>query len=221
MATKTYFSQYIDDIDRVITEAIHKHDMASIALANARTRNKKAQANRDYSYDKKAVEAARFREAEADYKKEVVSIQDDMEASFKALRLSLVKHIAEYTAADPGKVDQSAVMLLNSGSMRDTDLVALANKYWNNPTMLKLVAGAAEKDMTDSKTARVLALKIAEYISPDTRLRVFDSAVDAAKRTVNHSEGYSAAFQKLWAGEAYNALKAGMSRLDTFSMEVM
>lgn len=218
---KTYFSQYIDDIDKIIKEAVNKHDMASIALANARKRNEKAQANRDYSHDKKTVKAAMFREAEADYKKEVVAIQDDMETSFKALRLSLVKHIAEYTAADPGKVDQSAVMLLNSGSMRDTDLVALANKYWNNPTMLKLVASAAEKNLTDSKTARVLALKIAEYISPDTRLRVFDSAVDAAKRTVNHSESYSASFQKFWANEAYNALKTDMSRLDTFSMEVM
>lgn len=218
---KTYFSQYIDDIDKIIKEAVNKHDMASIALANARKRNEKAQTNRDYSHDKKTVEAAMYREAEADYKKEVVAIQNDMETSFKALRLSLAKHIAEYTAADPGKVDQSAVMLLNSGSMRDTDLVALANKYWNNPTMLKLVASAAEKNLTDSKTARYLALKIAEYISPDTRLRVFDSAVDTAKRTVNHSESYSASFQKFWAGEAYNALKADMSRLDTFSMEVM
>lgn len=218
---KTYFSQYIDDIDKIIKKAVNKHDMASIALANARKRNEKAKANRDYSHDKKTVEAAMFREAEADYKKEVVAIQDDMEASFKALRLSLVKHIAEYTAADPDKVDQSAVMLLNSGSMRDTDLVALANKYWNNPTMLKLVAGAAEKNLTDSKIARTLAVEISNYISPATRLQVFDSAVNAAKRTVNNSEEYSASFQKFWADKGYNALKADMSRLDTFSMEVM
>lgn len=219
--TKTYFSQYIDDIDKIIKEAVNKHDMASIALANARKRNEKAQANRDSSRDKKTVEAAMFREAERDYKKEVDSIQSDMETSFKALRLSLEKHIAEYTAADPEKVDQSAVMLLNSGAMRDTDLVSLANKYWNNPTMLKLVAGAAEKNLTDSKTARYLALKIDEYISPDSRLRVFDNAVDAAKRTVNHSENYSANLQKFWAEEAYGPLKTDMSRLDTFSMEVV
>lgn len=218
---KTYFSQYIDDIDKIIKEAVNKHDMASIALADARTRNERAQANREYSRDKKTVEAIAYREAESDYKKKVESIQSDMEASFKALRQSLVKHIAQYTAADPEKVDQNAIMLLSSGAMRDTDLVAMANKYWNNPTMLKLIAGEAEKNLTDSKTARFLALKIAEYVSPDTRLRVFDSAVDAAKRTVNHSESYSASFQKFWTGEAYNALKTDMSRLDTFSMEVM
>ena len=218
---KTYFSQYIDDIDKIIKEAVNKHDMASIALADARTRNEKAQANREYSRDKKTVEAAAYREAESDYKKKVDSIQSDMEASFKALRQSLVKHIAEYTAADPEKVDQNAVMLLSSGAMRDTDLVAMANKYWNNPTMLKLIAGEAGKNLTDSKTARVLAVEIDRYISPDTRLRVFDSAVSAAKRTVSHSESYSAAFQKFWANEAYGPLKADMSRLDTFSVEVM
>ena len=32
---KTYFSQYIDDIDKIIKEAVNKHDMASIALAKA------------------------------------------------------------------------------------------------------------------------------------------------------------------------------------------
>ena len=218
---KTYFSQYIDDIDKIIKEAVNKHDMVSIALADARTRNEKAQANRDYSHNRKAAEAEAYREAERDYKKKVESIQRDMEASFKALRQSLAKHIAQYTAADPEKVDQNAVMLLNSGAMRDTDLVAMANKYWNNPTMLKLISGEAEKNLTDSKTARVLVVEIANHISPDNRLRVFDSAVDAAKRTVNKSESYSAAFQKFWANEAYGPLKADMSRLDNFGMEVM
>lgn len=218
---KTYFSQYIDDVDKIAKEYWHKHDMVSIALADARKRNEKAQANSEYSRDKKTVAAAAFREAEREYKKAVESIQNEMVTSFKALRQSLAKHIAEYTAADPGKVDQNAVVLLNSGVMRDTDLVAMANKYWNNPTMLKLIAGEAEKNLTDSKTARYLAVKIAEYISPDARLRVFDSAVDAAKRTVSQSESYSASFQKFWSGEAYNALKTHMSNLDTFSTEVM
>ena len=139
----TYFTQYIDDINRIIREARNKHDMASVALENARKRNEKAQSNREYSADKKMVEAVQFREAEAEYRKSVRNLQDETAATFKALRQSLVKHIAEYTTADPGKVDQNAVVLLNSGAMRDSDLVAMANQNWNNPTMLKLIAGNA------------------------------------------------------------------------------
>ena len=71
---KTYFSQYIDDVDKITREAINKHDMASIALADARTRKEKAQANREYSHDKKVVEAAAYREAESDYKKKVFDL---------------------------------------------------------------------------------------------------------------------------------------------------
>ena len=217
---KTYFSQYIDDVDKIIKEAVHKHDMASIALADARTRNEKAQANREYSRDKKTVEAAAYREAERDYKKEVESIQIDMEKSFKALRQSLVKHIAQYTAADPEKVDQNAVMLLSSGAMRDTDLVAMANKYWNNPTMLKLIAGEAEKNPTDSKTARILAVEIAQYISPVSRLKNFDDAVDVAMRTIQDNERIAAVFQKEWGERFYPAIKDNMSALDGFRVEV-
>lgn len=218
---KTYFSQYIDDINRIIKESINKHDMASIALENARKRNEKARADSDYSFDKKIVEAARFREAEAEYRESMKSLQDETDTAFQTLRQSLVKHIAEYTAADPGKVDQSAVMLLNSGSMRDTDLVALANKYWNNPTMLKLVAGEAEKNLTNSKTARSLAMKITEYISPDTRLRVFDDTVSIAKRTIQNNEHAASTFQRLWDEQFYSSAKHNMATLDSFNMEVM
>lgn len=217
---KTYFSQYIDDVDKIIKETVHKHDMASIALADARTRNEKAQANREYSRDKKAVEAAAYREAEADHRKSLRSLQDETRATFKALRQSLEKHIAEYTAADPEKVDQNAVVLLNSGVMRDTDLVAMANKYWNNPTMLKLIAGEAEKNLTDSKTARILAVEIAQYISPVSRLKNFDDAVDVAMRTIQDNERIAAVFQKEWAERFYPAIKGNMSALDSFAVEV-
>lgn len=218
---KTYFSQYIDDINRIIKEARNKHDMASIALESARKRNESAKGNREFSPDRKMVEAAQFREAEAEYKKAMESIQAEADAAFKTLRQSLAKHIAEYTAADPGKVDQSAVMLLNSGVMMDSDLVALANKYWNNPTMLKLVAGQAEKMLTDSKAARYLAQGIAKYLSPESRLRVFDDAVSIAKRTIDSRESLAGVFQKRWDEEFYPGLRDCMAELDGFKMEVM
>lgn len=219
--TRTYFSQYIDDIDRIIKESVGKYELACAALADARERNERAQANRDHSHAKKAVEAEAFREAEAEYRKNTQRLQEEADVEFKALRLSLVKHIAEYTAADPGKVDQSAVMLLNSGSMRDTDLVAIANKYWNNPTMLKLVAGEAEKRKTNSKTARYLAMKIAEYTSPDTRLSVFDDTVSIAKHTIRSSENGTGTLRKLWDEQFYSSAKNSMRKWDAFSMEVM
>lgn len=215
----TYFKQYINDIDRIIKEAREKHDMASVRLENARQRNDEAKANREYSVEKKAVAAAQYAEEQSEYRKNIKLIQTDTETAFKELRQTLEKHIAEYTAADPGKVDQSAVMLLNSGAMSDTDLAALANKYWNNPTMLKLIKGQADQMMRDSRTARLLSMNIAKYISPRSRLEVFDAAVDIARRTIHENGKAAGVFQKRWDEEFFPGLRDNMAALDGFKME--
>jgi len=111
-------------------------------------------------------------------------------------------------------------MLLNSGAMKDTDLVALANKYWNNPTMLKMIACQAEKNLDDSKIARFLATKISRYIAPTDRLRVFDDAVSVAMRTIQDNGNIAGTFQQKWSAEFKDSLRAAMAQHDTFKMEV-
>lgn len=213
----TYFAQYIDDINRVIAEAIDKHDEASKALAWAHSRSEESK--RDGSRDKQIVAAAQLREAEANYNSKVRNIELEVDMAFKAIRQELEKHSVRYTAADPDRVDQNAVSLLNSGVMSDADFVAMANKYWNNPTMLKLIAGAAEQNLTDSKTARFLAVKIAEFIAPDTRLGVFDDTVSIAKRAIQSDTAAAEIYKKMWDEQFYSEMRKAMDSLDTFSME--
>lgn len=213
----TYFAQYIDDVKGIVREAVDKHNKAATALAAARRENEESKRSGDS--DKQIVAAAYLRAAEAEYNDKVRNIEIDADMAFKAVRQELEKHSVNYTAVNPDRVDQNAVALLNSGVMSDADLVAMADKYWNNPTMLKLVAGAAEKNLTDSQTARYLAVRIAGFISPDTRLGVFDDTVSIAKRTIQADTTAAEIYKRMWDEQFYSDMRKAMESLDTFTME--
>lgn len=218
---KTYFSQYIDDLNKIIKDVREKHDMESIQRENARKDYEKVNFDSSASADKKVVAAAAFREAETAYRVNLESLQRETERELKTLRGSFEKCIAEYTNADPDQLDQSAVMLLNSGAMKDTDLLALANKYATNPTMLKMVSGCAEKMLDKSKVARIMVMQISNYLSPANRLRLFDDAVRIAMRTIQSGGNVAGTFQKSWDTEYYPAIREAMEATEEFHVEVM
>lgn len=217
---RNYFTQYIDDINKIALEAREKYTKVSTALVDTQQAANAARIKYPVGDNKRIVAEASYKEAEAGYKRAVNDIQDELGKGFQNLRKTLLKHIAEYTAADPGKVDQNSIALLNSGAMTASDLVALANKHWNNPTMLKLVSAQAQKMPKENRIAGLLTNKIEEYISPEVRLNVFDTAVSCAQRTIQQ-DGYSATgFQKMWDNEFYEKMKSHMARFDTFSVNV-
>ena len=217
---KTCFSQYIDDINDIIKEARLKHDRASIELERATKNSEKAIRDNRAGTDKRIIAEAQKREAEAEYRKSVHAIQEEADAAIKALRKSLEKHIMEYVAADPEKVDQGAVVLLNSGVMREWDFLSLANKFGDNPTMLNLIAGVASKEMPDSRGARYLAEQIREHITPAARMSLFDEANRLALRTIQDDGNMAGRYQKLWDENFYGTLKKNMGATETFKMEV-
>lgn len=216
---QTYFTQYIDNINLIMQEARAKHNKAADAFTEAEKSNKEAQSNPKFSPAWKMVEAEKFHAAKQEYNEAVKKINEEAALSISAVRHTLTRHIAKYVAADPEKVDQSAVMLLNSGAMSDGDLVALANKFWNNPTMLKLISSHAEKNLDNSRSARLLASSISKYLAPESRLGVFDSAARIASRALSADPGRAATFQKHWDDHFYGELKDEMSALDSFSVE--
>lgn len=215
----TYFSQYIDDIDAITRKAREEHDNVATKLETARAHNDATKRDRQASQDKRMIVAAQLREAEAEYKKSVEAIENEASTAFMKLRRSLVKDITEYTAADPSKIDQNAVMLLNSGAMSDADLVALANRFWNSPTMLKLISGKAQKMLDDSRIARLLATKIADFVSSKSRLEVFDTAAHITQRSIHRSGNLM--YKERLNDDILPGLRECMAQLDGFHMEAV
>lgn len=215
---KKHFAEYIDEIDRIAKEARIRQDLASITLKKAEEKFNKDLKNPNLSITRKNASREEFSEAEAAYRKEVESIRVDMENNFRVMREDLKKDVYEYVGANPDRVDQNAVALLSNGVVNDADLVSMSNKYWNNPTMLKLIAKHAND--IQSRTASMIRLKISTYVSPDTRLNLYDQSVKIAMRTVQHDGGISGSLQKSWDNEWHEKLRAAMAETDTFSVEV-
>ena len=175
--------------------------------------------NPNLSVTRKNASREEFAEAESAYRKEVEKIRVNMENDFHALRGELKKDVYEYLAADPGKVDQNAVALLSSGAINGIDLAAMSNKYWNNPTMLKLIKDRAENVQDDAAKSVRRALSV--HLNPETRLTNYDSAVHVAMKTIRHEPGLSDGMQKHWDTEWYEGLRANMAKTDAFSVEVV
>ena len=112
-------------------------------------------------------------------------------------------------------------MLLNSGIMKDTDLLAFANKYATNPTMLKVVSGYADKMLDKSKVSRIMVTQINNYLSPTYRLRLFDDAVSIAMRTIQNHGSIAGTFQKSWDETYFPAIRKDMAATEEFHLEVM
>ena len=191
---KKYFAEYIDEIDRIAKEARIRQDLASIALKKAEEKLNKDLKKTNLSVARKSAYREEFAEAEAAYRKEVEKIRVKMENDFRVLRGDLKKDVYEYLAADPGKVDQNAVALLSSGAINGVDLAAMSNKYWNNPTMLKLIKDRAENVQDDA--AKSIRRTLSVHLNPETRLTNYDSAVHIAMKTIRHESGLSDGMQK-------------------------
>ena len=219
---KTYFHQYIDDLDKIAKQYRVKHDLASVRVEKARQKNSQVQNDRASSADKRMVSAAALREAEREHKRDMEEIEAGADREIKALRKNFEQHMAEFFTAKPEKIDQAAVSLMASGIMKASDLEALANQHANNPTMLRLISSHAHAmnegkgtDLIDRR-ASVLHGIIERFCATKERLDLFDTAAKVVLMSVDRDEYRAGAFQREWDGGVYSNIKAHMTRMESF-----
>lgn len=222
---KTYFRQYIDDLNKIAKMYRAKHDLASVKVEKARQKNSQVQNDRASSADKRMVSAAALREAEREHKRDMEEIEAGAEGEIKALRKNFEQHLTEFFTAKPEKIDQAAVSLLASGIMRASDLAALANQHANNPTMLRLISAQAQK-LNEGKSsgvfdheAAVLQNRIEDFCSSHERRELFDAAAKVVLCSVDKNEYRAGTFQREWDDRFYSDIKSKMTNLESFSVE--
>ena len=121
----------------------------STALAQLQKAKKSCQAMKD----KDAAEAA-CTAAERAYSAAVTDTDATLNTSRAALRMELKADIHKRSLANPGDVISAAITLLDSGIMTADDLLALADRYNDNPTMLRLIMPRARQAMCTANTTR-------------------------------------------------------------------
>ena len=134
--------------------------------------------------------------AQDNFRKAIHKIQDAHYLEVKELRGQFAAFLDERYAANPDALDTRTMALLNSGICSPGELVKLAQRHANNPTMLKLVSAQAEKihdrkkmtkeESISCSTVRQMAAKAK---NGDRELAIFDSAVGAAERGLQTDAG--------------------------------
>lgn len=209
------FEKYIDTINTTLHTLSDTLKSLDDGIAKTRTDIDGKKRYGTVSPAKMEVYREELAEAERAYRENCVAAADKARREAQEARQSLERELAQFTLADPSSLDSASLSLLNSGIMRDDDLVNLALKNAQNPTMLRLVAAQAKT--LDTPTANDLMAHIAVYVSPDSRLRVFDVAVANAHFT-GDSRFLSIAVDA-WDERIYKEVRDDMQQLNSFTFQ--
>ena len=144
-------------------------DTAKKQKAAALAQLQKAKKSSKELRDKDAAEAA-CTAAERAYSAAVTDADATLNAGRAALRMELKADIHKRSLADPDSVVPAAITLLGSGIMTADDLMALADRYASNATMLKLVVSCARQAVFASSVAR-------DHAEQDALDRVIDKCL--------------------------------------------
>lgn len=122
------------------------------------------------------------------FRKGVYELESSHDAKVDELRKQFAAHLDEHYSASPDKLDASTMQLLNSGICTPSELARLAERHKDNPTMLRIVAGYADKitdrqnqSYEDYMTCRTVVMKAAQAKDGSREMAIFDSAADTAK----------------------------------------
>ena len=214
--SKVYFTQYIDDLDKISKEARAKIEAAEKTFADVK--EKAGQAIRQFpiGHDKRTRAEIDLREATENYSRSILEIQAEAETKVKDTRSSLVKHLETWAEAKPEMVDNNAVTLLSSGALSAADLIALANKNWNNPTMLKLIRAQAQK--TNDRLSAALDKEIRDFLSPTRRMRLFDDTATIIAKTYQTDTNIALKMGAVWDEQFCDSARSHMAALEAFQM---
>ena len=129
------------------------YDTAKKQKSAALTQLQKAKKACQAMEDKAAAEAA-CTAAERVYSAAVADADAILNAGRAGLRMELKEAVHKQTIVNPCDVVPVAITLLDSDIMTADDLMALADRYSDNPTMLRLIMPRARQAMCTANTTR-------------------------------------------------------------------
>ena len=133
---------------------------------------------------KKQIATLQLQEAEKKMRQETGRIWSVFDAKAAELRSALEKEVQTSNLADPSAIDSNAVELMKTGVLTVDDYFGLADRYGENPTMLKLIGHYAKEaaDSADDRKDKVALTVLAQDCAKGTgkTLKAWDSMMTAA-----------------------------------------
>ena len=108
-------------------------------------------ANRQLAEARYSVAKGEYQLAEDEHRHDHSYMMQEHQKKVAELRGQLSAYLDEHYAANPDKIDAATMQLLNSGICTASDLARLAERYTDNPTMLRIVGSHAANKMQEDK----------------------------------------------------------------------
>lgn len=178
MSTK--YNHFAKDLDIAFKAARDEY----AAAYNAVEQTRKAMQDAGQDALKRQIATLQLQEAEKKMRQETGRIWSVLDAKAAELRRALEKEVQTSNLADPSAIDGNAVELMKTGVLTVDDYFGLADRYGENPTMLKLIGHYAKEaadsagDRKDKVALTVLAQDCAKDAEPT--LKAWDSMMTAA-----------------------------------------
>ena len=178
MSTK--YNHFAKDLDIAFKAARDEY----AAAYNAVEQTRKAMQDAGQDALKRQIAMLQLQEAEKKMRQETGRIWSVLDAKAAELRRALEKEVQTSNLADPSAIDGNAVELMKTGVLTVDDYFGLADRYGENPTMLKLIGHYAKEaadsagDRKDKVALTVLAQDCAKGAEPT--LKAWDSMMTAA-----------------------------------------
>ena len=144
---------------------------------------------------------------------------DAHDQKVKELRAQFEAYLGSKYAASPDSIDAAAMQLLTSGICKASDLAHMAERYSDNPTMLRIVgsyanklAGDAHIGDNDKKLCRVVAHK-ANMADGGQEKRIFDEAVECTKFGLGKDYTHAVHMHEIVVGQAMDGYRQRMEGL--------
>ena len=183
MSTK--YNHFAKDLDAAFKAARGEYAAAYNAVEQAR----KAMQDAGSDALKRQIATLHLQEAENSLRKETARIWTEFDAKAADLRRALEKEVQTSNLADPSAIDSNAVELMKTGVLTVDDYFSFADRYSENPTMLKLIGYYAKEaaDGTDDRKDRVALTVLAQDCAKGTGKTL--KAWDDLMTTVNYCSG--------------------------------
>ena len=179
------YNSYAQRLDIAFKAARDEYAAAYNAVEQAR----KAMQDAGPDALKRQIATLQLQEAENSLRKEAARIWTEFDAKAADLRRALEKEVQTSNLADPSAIDSNAVELLKTGVLTVDDYFSFADRYSENPTMLKLIGYYAKEaaDGTDDRKDRVALTVLAQDCAKGTGKTL--KAWDDLMTTVNYCSG--------------------------------
>ena len=137
--TKKTFHSFLEDLQTIYREELANYNAVQNAFATAETDYNATMADRTAPEHIKLIARGDYERAKLTWEQGRLKAQDNYNTRVKELRQQMADFTADVYRATPDRIDQSAMQLLEIGIMSADEMDHLANKYLDNPPMMRVI----------------------------------------------------------------------------------